>query len=44
MAQGEPPETGFGDRGHFAVSGERMFGYDHVTTKETAAGWIQHLE
>jgi hypothetical protein len=30
-AQAEPPEAGFSDKGHFALSAERMFGYVHTS-------------
>jgi hypothetical protein len=30
-AQAEPPAAAFGDKGHFALGAERLFGYVHVT-------------
>jgi hypothetical protein len=37
-AQAEPPEAGFGDKGHFAIAAERMFGYVHVSQDQTNVG------
>jgi hypothetical protein len=34
QAQGEPPEAGFGDKGHFALGAERLFGYVHGSQEE----------
>jgi hypothetical protein len=36
-AQAAPPEGGFGDKGHFALEAERMFGYVH-TSEKTGGG------
>jgi len=38
QAQGEPPESGFGDKGHFALGAERVFGYVHVSQDQSTSG------
>jgi len=38
QAQGEPPEAGFADKGHFALSAERLFGYVHVSQDQSNGG------
>jgi hypothetical protein len=38
QAQEETPDVGFGDKGHFAITGERMFGYVHVSQDTTNQG------
>ena len=37
QAQGEPPEAGFGDKGHFALGADRLFGYTHVSQEQTSS-------
>ncbi len=37
-AQEEPLAPGFGEKGHFAIGGERMFGYVHVSQDQKSAG------
>ena len=32
-AQADPPEAGFGDKGHLVLGAERMFGYVHASQK-----------
>jgi hypothetical protein len=39
-AEGPPSEATFGDRGHFVLSGERLFGYNHVTRTDNGGGFI----
>jgi len=38
QAQEEEPPIGFGDKGHFAIAAERMFGYVHVSHETTVLG------
>jgi hypothetical protein len=33
-AQAEPPEAGFGDKGHLVLGAERMFGYVHTSEQD----------
>jgi hypothetical protein len=37
-AEAQTPTTSFGDPGHFAISGERMFGYVHTTQTQSVTG------
>src|SRR4051812_38410208 len=36
-AQAEPAEAGFGDKGHFALSTERLFGYVHASQQDVGS-------
>ena len=37
QAQADAPDAGFGDKGHLAIAGERMFGYVHVSQTQMIA-------